>query len=160
MRRGLYVLTVLVFFAGSAQAFGPSADRTPRGFAGADPSETAVYGEQDERPDMTFKKSSADGVYAGWRGDAWRNIVIAVKNGQVTPFELAEIRRRSEHENAEAIELLAWMYATGTGISQDLPKSYAYYMHAAQLGVPSAYKNVRVVYQAMSPSQREILPSY
>lgn len=90
----------------------------------------------------------------------WKDIVAAVKRGNVSPFDLAEIRRLSEHENAEAIELLAWMYATGTGLRQDLQKSYAYYLQAAHMGVPSAYDNVRSVYRAMSPSQRASLPSF
>lgn len=91
---------------------------------------------------------------------SWKDIVVAVKKGNVSPFDLAEIRRLSEHENVEAIELLAWMYATGTGLRQDLQKSYTYYLQAAHMGVPSAYDNVRAVYQAMSPAQRAELPSF
>lgn len=90
----------------------------------------------------------------------WKKVVVAVKKGNVTPFDVDEIRRQSERENVEAIELLAWMYATGTGLRQDLPKSYAYYMQAAQMGVASAYDNVRAVYQAMNPAQREALPAF
>ena len=90
----------------------------------------------------------------------WKDIVVSVKQGRVSPFDLAEIRRMSEHENAEAIELLAWMYATGTGLRQDLQKSYAYYLQAAHMGVSSAYDNVRAVYRAMSPEQRASLPSF
>lgn len=90
----------------------------------------------------------------------WSDIVVSVKKGQVSPFDLAEIRRQSEHENAEAVELLAWMYATGTGLRQDLQKSYAYYLQAAHMGVASAYDNVRAVYRAMSPAQRASLPAF
>ena len=82
----------------------------------------------------------------------WDDIVVSVKQGHVSPFDLAEIRRRSEQENVQAVELLAWMYATGTGLRQDLQKSYAYYLQAAHMGVASAYDNVRAVYRAMPPS--------
>lgn len=111
--------------------------------------EKKVYFEKD-----TQKPSDFDAEYS------WSDIVVAVKKGNVSPFDLAEIRRLSEHENVEAIELLAWMYATGTGLRQDLQKSYTYYLQAAHMGVPSAYDNVRAVYQAMSPAQRAALPSF
>ena len=90
----------------------------------------------------------------------WEDIVASVKNGSVSPFDLAEIRRQSENENIEAIELLAWMYATGTGIRQDLTKSYTYYLQAAHMGLASANDNVRAVYKMMSPAQRAALPSF
>lgn len=166
MRRLFYLATVITAF--SAQAFAMSADQSQRAIAFGVSDGADLFQAADERPDMSFKGRKSDEasrkyektVEGQLRPEQWKSIVVAVKRGNVTPFDLAEIRRRSEHENAEAIELLAWMYATGTGIRRDLPKSYAYYMHAAQLGVPSAYDNVRVVYQAMSPSQRESLPVY
>ncbi len=130
-----------------------------------------------ERPLLAFKKADSK-PEAIWRErkvyferqnqkstdfepeEKWNDIVISVKKGQVSPFDLAEIRRRSEHENAEAVELLAWMYATGTGLHQDLQKSYAYYLQAAHMGVASAYDNVRAVYRAMTPAQKASLPAF
>ena len=159
-----------------AFAFGLTADQMYRNLLASEKN-TIRSASLSAKPLLTFKKveSKPEAIWqekkvyfekktqkpADFEAEySWSDIVLAVKKGNVTPFDLAEIRRLSEHENAEAIELLAWMYATGTGLRQDLQKSYAYYLQAANMGVPSAYDNVRAVYQAMSPSQRASLPSF
>ena len=163
-----------LILCGQANAFGLTADQMYRNLMRSESDDSLSAALKREKkadaPVMTFGKRSprTDTVEPQIGEDRsvfkaqynWRDIVVAVRRGQVSPFDLEEIRRLSEHENAEAIELLAWMYATGTGIRQDLPKSYAYYLHAAHLGVPSAYDNVKVVYQAMTPTQRSDLPVF
>lgn len=175
--RGL-IFGFFVMFLGvsDALAFGLTADQMYRNLLSSEKSASSRSASLPEEPLLTFKKADSK-PEAIWREKkalfdkqakpaefeteySWNDIVNAVKKGAVTPFDLAEIRRLSEHENAEAIELLAWMYATGTGLRQDLQKSYTYYLQAAHMGVPSAYDNVRAVYQAMSPDQRAALPSF
>ncbi len=168
------MVVVMLLLCGQANAFGLTADQMYRNLMRAESDDSLSAALKREKkgddPVLTFNKHSPrpDPVEPQIGEDRsvfkaqynWRDIVVAVRRGQVSPFDLEEIRRMSEHENAEAIELLAWMYATGTGIRQDLPKSYAYYLHAAHLGVPSAYDNVRLVYQAMTPTQRSDLPNF
>lgn len=171
-----FAVIFVVFFMHCADvgAFGLTADQMYRNLMRSESDDSLSAALRREKkadePVMTFKKRAVrtDSVEPQIGEDRsvfkaqynWNDIVVAVRRGQVSPFDLEEIRRLSEHENAEAIELLAWMYATGTGIRQDLSKSYAYYLHAAHLGVPSASDNVRVVYQAMTPTQRSALPNF
>lgn len=174
MLRFAAIFAALFLYCADVCAFGLTADQMYRNLMRSESDDSLSAALKREKtgdePVMTFKKRSVrtDPVEPQIGEDRsvfkaqynWNDIVVAVKRGQVSPFDLEEIRRLSEHENAEAIELLAWMYATGTGIRQDLPKSYAYYLHAAHLGVPSASDNVRVVYQAMTPTQRSDLPNF
>ncbi len=176
MLRGFFFGMIVVFCGVSqAFAFGLTADQMYRNLLTSEKksSQQSAAGEillsfkkADSKPEEIWqekkvlfekkeqKAADFDAEYS------WNDIVVAVKTGNVSPFDLAEIRRLSEHENVEAIELLAWMYATGTGLKQDLQKSYTYYLQAAHMGVTSAYDNVRAVYQAMSPKQRAELPSF
>ena len=133
----------------------PSSEKPVLAFKKADSKPEAIWREKK----AFFEKRSQRKTDFQQAGD-WKEIVSAVKKGNVTPFDLAEIHRLSEHEDAEAIELLAWMYATGTGLKRDLQKSYTYYLQAAHMGVASAYDNVRTVYRAMTPAQRASLPSF
>lgn len=170
---------VAVFSVSQAFAFGLTADQMYRNLVVSERAGTRTsVANVSSEPLLTFKKAESkpeaiwqesNGSFAKKRKNersafekeySWNDIVISVKKGQVSPFELAEIRRLSERDNAEAIELLAWMYATGTGLRQDLQKSYTYYLQAANMGVSSAYDNVRAVYQAMSPDQRAQLPAF
>lgn len=167
-------LLVSFGFVSQSFAFGLTVDQMYRNVIS---SEQAVGHDQPEEPLLAFKKidSKPETIWRekkaafekksqkawSFKGEnSWSDIVGSVKKGNVSPFDLAEIRRQAEHENAEAIELLAWMYATGTGLHQNLQKSYTYYLQAAHMGVSSAYDNVRAVYRAMTPEQRASLPSF
>lgn len=171
-----FLAGLILFFGSVSQvyAFGLTVDQMYRNLIGT---EQKIGSSSSKEPFLTFRKadSKPEAIWQEKKAhfekktqdpaefdteNQWSDIVIAVKKGKVSPFDLAEIRRLSEHENAEAIELLAWMYATGTGLRQDLQKSYTYYLQAAHMGVPSAYDNVRAVYRAMSPDQRASLPSF
>lgn len=174
MLRGI-VLGIVFALASASEvfAFGLTVDQMYRNVVGSE----QIQNSSTETPLLAFKKvdSKPEAIWQEKKAyfekhtqkpadfeteSQWSDIVISVKKGRVSPFDLAEIRRRSEHENTEAIELLAWMYATGTGLRQDLQKSYTYYLQAAHMGVPSAYDNVRAVYRAMTPEQRAALPSF
>lgn len=84
----------------------------------------------------------------------WESVINAVKENRMTPFDLEIIRRHAENDDTAAIELLAWMYATGKGLKRDLVKSWIYYTQAAHLGVQSATKNAQTVYRGMTAAQR------
>ena len=133
----------------------PAVNKPLLTFKKADTTPEKIWQEKRKKLEMESQKTA---TYETKR--EWKDIVLAVKKGNVSPFDLAEIRRLSERENPEAIELLAWMYATGTGLRQDLQKSYTYYLQAAHMGIASAYDNVRAVYLAMSPAQRASLPAF
>ena len=173
LRKVVFGIVFALASASQAFAFGLTVDQMYRNVLGAE----QVKGSSSEGPLLAFKKvdSKPEAIWqekkayfekhtqkpADFETESQRSdIVVSVKKGRVSPFDLAEIRRQSERENAEAIELLAWMYATGTGLRQDLQKSYTYYLQAAHMGVPSAYDNVRAVYRAMSPDQRASLPAF
>lgn len=158
-------------------AFGLTVDQMYRNVAGSEHINSIKGSSSVDAPLLAFKKvdSKPEAIWQEKKAyfekhtqkpaefeteSRWSDIVVSVKKGRVSPFDLAEIRRQSERENAEAVELLAWMYATGTGLRQDLQKSYTYYLQAAHMGVPSAYDNVRAVYRAMSPDQRASLPAF
>ena len=176
LRSVFFGMIVLFCSVSRAFSFGLTADQMYRNLLTSEKG-TSKTASLSSEPLLSFKKADSK-PEAIWQerkvlfekkiqkpsdfetGYSWDEIVVAVKKGNISPFDLAEIRRLSEHENAEAIELLAWMYATGTGLKQNLQKSYAYYLQAAHMGVPSAYDNVRAVYRAMSPAQRASLPVF
>ena len=90
----------------------------------------------------------------------WESVIKAVKENRLTPFDLEIIQKRAQNDDAQAIELLAWMYATGKGLKQDLVKSWLYYTQAAHLGVPSGTKNAQAVYKSMTAVQRSQLTAF
>ena len=144
------VLGIVLVLSGVSEcfAFGLTVDQMYRNIVDAEQGGTS----SPNKPLLTFKKadSKPEAIWEEKKAyfekrsqkpsefnteSQWSDIVIAVKQGRVSPFDLAEIRRLSERENPEAVELLAWMYAT-------------------------AYDNVRAVYRAMSPAQRASLPAF
>ena len=164
----------LLILCGQANAFGLTADQMYRNLMRSESDDSLSAALRREKkadePVMTFKKRAVrtDSVEPQIGEDRsvfkaqynWNDIVVAVRRGQVSPFDLEEIRRLSEHENAEAIELLAWMYATGNGIRQDLVQAWSYYMRAAGLGVETGAQNARAVYRGMTAAQRAQLTAF
>ena len=163
-----------MFFCGVPEAFsfGLTVDEIYRGIVEEETGETLkprppkreektspAPSSDKKKDETTFEKKKQ--TASDFEPEAqWKDIVSAVKKGNVSPFDLAEIRKLSEKEKPEALELLAWMYATGTGVRRDLQKSYVYYVRAARAGVASAAENARKVYQSMSPEQRRSLPAF
>ena len=173
MKRGVLEGFLFFFLISRAFAFGLTADQMYRNFL--------VLEEQTENPERAtvnsfvkiekkpVSENSSSGKHDSIKGKIpqlqdfdkkqdWNDIVDAVKNGRVTAFDLAEIQRLSEQDDVQALELLAWMYATGNGVRQDLQQAYMYYLCSARQGAPLAYENMRAVYQAMTPQQRSSLP--
>ena len=90
----------------------------------------------------------------------WLDIVAAVQRGNPSPFDIAEIRKKAEHNNIEAVELIAWIYANGIGTKQDLHKAWEYYSLAARLGVASAGQNANAVWRAMNAYQKQTMSPF
>lgn len=180
MKKVAFVFLSFCLFPYCAGAFGLTADQMYRNLLtdeneGVLPAYYTRSAKKQARLDFKRVESVSEKVWTEKHGELpdpidtnifetgdtenWQEIVKAVKNGQTTPFDLETIRRRTQADDAEAVELLAWMYATGKGVQQDLTKSWTYYLQAAHLGVPSATDNARAVYKAMNAAQRASLPA-
>lgn len=84
----------------------------------------------------------------------WIKTVDAIKSNQVTAVELDDITSRAREEDPKAIEILAWMYTNGVGVSKDFVEAFNLYKRAAQLNVANAEKNAFIVYKSMNEEQR------
>lgn len=84
----------------------------------------------------------------------WIKTIDAIKSNQVTAIELDDITSRVRDEDPKAIEIMAWMYTNGVGVSKDFVEAFNLYKKAAQLNVINAEKNAFIVYKAMNEEQR------
>ena len=84
----------------------------------------------------------------------WGKTIAAIKSNQVTPIELDDITTRAKEEDPKAVEILAWMYTNGVGVSKDFVEAFNLYKKAAQLNVNNAEKNAIIVYKSMNEEQR------
>lgn len=84
----------------------------------------------------------------------WEDTLNAVKTSSITPQDLAEIEKKVKNNDPKAVEIYAWILARGTGIEQNLPKSFEMYQRASLLNVPDSLKNAQEVYKAMTPEQK------
>lgn len=173
--RILMVFLLAVFSTFDASAFGLSADKMYRDMVEVDNGDALSQAldrrKSDEDPYLTFnpKEKRKSKLLMDTKREVptykksrkeWERIVMSVKNGTISPFDLNEIQKMADYDDAEAVELLAWMYATGHGINQNLPKAYTYYMQAAQMSIPKAYDNAKTVYNAMSSQQRAAISKF
>lgn len=84
----------------------------------------------------------------------WPQVVKEVATGNPGPFAVDAVRRRARSDDAEAVELLAWMYAGGVGVHKDLAQSFELYLKANRLGVTTAKNNASSVYRSMTVAER------
>ena len=84
----------------------------------------------------------------------WSKTIEAIKSNQVTPIELDDVTSRAEEEDPKAVEILAWMYTNGVGVTKDFVEAFNLYKKAAQLNVNNAEKNAVIVYKSMNEEQR------
>ena len=84
----------------------------------------------------------------------WIKTIDAIKSNQVTAVELDDITSRVQEEDPKAIEIMAWMYTNGVGVSKDFVEAFNLYKKAAQLNVANAEKNAFIVYKSMNEEQR------
>ena len=76
--------------------------------------------------------------------------VKSVKSGTASAEDIALISSLAAEKNPEAIELLAWMNATGTGVSQNLYNAWFLYTEADDLGVAQAKENAFVIHNLIT----------
>lgn len=86
---------------------------------------------------------------------SWDEVVAAVARNAAEPAHVAEVERLAGEGRPEAVELLAWMRANGSGVARDLPEAFKLYARAHQLGVPNARENAIAVYKSMSEAQQQ-----
>ncbi|EKV30031.1 hypothetical protein C882_0112 [Caenispirillum salinarum AK4] len=85
----------------------------------------------------------------------WEEVVTAIAQNDARPEHVAEVERRAEADQGDAVELLAWMRANGVAVAKDLPKAFRLYAQAHKLGVPNARENAVAVYKSMSRDQQQ-----
>lgn len=85
----------------------------------------------------------------------WEEIVAAIAQNDARPEHVAEVERRAEADQPDAVELLAWMRANGVAVARDLPKAFRLYAQAHKLGVPNARENAVAVYKSMSREEQQ-----
>jgi len=76
--------------------------------------------------------------------------VKAVKSGLVSAEDIALVTALADEKNPEAVELLAWMNATGTGVEQNFYNAWFLYTEADDLGVKEAKQNAAVIYNLIT----------
>lgn len=85
----------------------------------------------------------------------WEILVSKIKTGNINAFDLEKIETLVREKDPKAVELYAWMRATGTGVRQDLQNAWELYSLAANLGVKNAGENANAVYQTMLLNQNK-----
>ena len=100
------------------------------------------------------KKLPNRSAFAKARQIQWLKTIAAIKANQVTPLELNDVTSRVKENDPKAIEILAWMYTNGVGVSTDFIEAFNLYKKAAQLNVANAERNALIVYKSMNEDQR------
>lgn len=87
----------------------------------------------------------------------WLEVVKQVAGGAPGPFAVDAVRRKAEAADPQAVELYAWMNATGTGVKRDLAQAFTLYLQADGLNVPGAKDNAKAIYNALDPAGQKAL---
>ena len=64
--------------------------------------------------------------------------------------DIALVTALADEKKPEAVELLAWMNATGTGVEQNFYNAWFLYTEADDLGVKEAKRNAAVIYNLIT----------
>lgn len=86
---------------------------------------------------------------------AWPEVVKQVGSGAPGAFAVDAVRRKAEAADPQAVELYAWMNATGTGVRRDLSQAFALYLQADGLGVTGSKENAKAIYNALPPADKK-----
>jgi len=76
--------------------------------------------------------------------------VKSVKSGTAAAEDITLISTLATEKRPEAVELLAWMNATGTGIPQNFYNAWFLYTEANDLGVTGAKENAAVIHNLIT----------
>ncbi len=85
----------------------------------------------------------------------WPDVVKQIGSGAPGAFAVDAVRRKTEAADPAAVELFAWMNATGTGVRRDLPQAFALYLQADGLGVTGAKENAKAIFSALTPADKK-----
>ena len=84
-------------------------------------------------------------------------LVKAFRNLQAGSWSILDIdavRRYARAGDRQAVEVWAWMNATGTAVPPNPLEAFRWYIHAAELGAPRALQNARIVWAVILPHRR------
>jgi soluble lytic murein transglycosylase-like protein len=82
---------------------------------------------------------------AASQSDDMRAHYRALQAERQTPATVRAIQRAAGAGDPQAVEVLAWMYVQGRGVSQHLCTALHLYLHADMLGVARARANARLI---------------
>jgi soluble lytic murein transglycosylase-like protein len=88
------------------------------------------------------------------RADALSDAVEAVRNHNATRADIQAIARSAHAGNGAACELVAWMLATGTVVSQDRRLAFSWYIEAYRRGLRQSLRDARIVFDRMDLGER------
>ena len=111
----------------------------------------------DQKPLNLTNDSQAQEAARKAKQLKWEQTLQAVEQNRVTPLDLDEINYRVGLNDPKAVEVLAWMYTKGIGVSPDFVTAFKLYRQAEKLQIPNAGENAAKIYKAMSPEQRAAL---
>ncbi len=116
--------------------------------------------EEKQRPVMLINERKIKDQLEDFEKQKWEQTLKAVQENRVTPVDLSLVEEKYKNKDQQATEILAWMYTTGTGVSQNLVKAFTLYQEASALNVPNALENARMVYHSMTPAQKSELDNF
>jgi hypothetical protein len=83
-------------------------------------------------------------------------IAARIRHGHPDAGDVAVLRRAAEANDPRAVEVLAWCLLRGIGAERDAYQAYLLYGKAAELSVPLAQENQRLVFErSLSSNERE-----
>ncbi len=91
------------------------------------------------------------------RIEAWRTTLANVGLNKITPGDLDLIRRQVRDGNADAMEILAWMYLKGYGVARNYGRAYEYYGRAVLAGRTDLRPTLDSLWPALNEAQKNEL---
>jgi len=88
---------------------------------------------------------------------AWKALVARINGRSVSIKDVVDIDIRVRSGDAEAMELLAWMYLKGVGVAVDYARSYALYARAFLAGRAHTKDNLDKIWPYLKAQEKEAL---
>lgn len=86
---------------------------------------------------------------------AWRAVIARVRTRTMTKDDVAEVRKRADAGDAEALELLGWMHTRGYGVDMDFVRAYEFYGRAVLAGRPQAKPNLDRIWPYLNGAEKQ-----
>ncbi len=91
--------------------------------------------------------------------DAWHATLKHAGTNSLTAADLSLIRRQVQDGNADAMELLGWMYLKGVGLLRNYARAYEYYGRAVLAGRTDLRPTLDSLWQLLNEAQKNELRS-